>query len=170
VLSDLLRQIVERHFVGAEEGHGPLDAIFELAHVAGPVVHDEPFGGGRVDAAHLLAAPRRETQDEVLGEEQDVARPLSERRRVDAHHVDPVEEVSRKRFASTSASRSRLVAVTIRASNAISSLPPTGRTLRSWRARSSFGCISSGSSPISSRNSVPRSLARRARCGRPWRR
>ena len=33
---------------------------------------------------------------------------------------------------------------------------PTGRTSRSWIARSSLGCRSSGSSPISSSSSVPR--------------
>ena len=32
---------------------------------------------------------------------------------------------------------------------------PTGRTERSWIARSSLLCIDSGRSPISSRNSVP---------------
>jgi len=58
---------------------------------------------------------------------------------------------SRKRPSSTAESRSRLVAVRIRAPNGTSSGAPTGRTLLSSNALSSFGCIVSGISPISSR-------------------
>ena len=53
------------------------------------------------------------------------------------------------------ACRLRLVAAITRRSTAISLLPPTRRMRRGSSTRSSFGCRSSGSSPISSRNTVP---------------
>ncbi len=43
----------------------------------------------------------------------------------------------------------------MRASNGCHALPPTRRVWRASRARSSLGCRSAGSSPTSSRNSVP---------------
>ena len=49
----------------------------------------------------------------------------------------------------------RIIAATRRVLKGISSFDPIARTVRSWRTRSSFGCSSSGISPISSRNSVP---------------
>jgi hypothetical protein len=48
-----------------------------------------------------------------------------------------------------------LVAETMRTSTLTGRLPPTGSTWPSWMARSSFTCAAGGSSPTSSRNSVP---------------
>ncbi len=53
----------------------------------------------------------------------------------------------------------------MRASKGISSLLPTGRTVRSCSDRRSFGCMPSGISPISSKKSVP-PLACKKRPGR----
>ena len=49
----------------------------------------------------------------------------------------------------------RWVAAMTRTSTSIGSLPPTRSKRRSWSTRSNFTCIVSGTSPISSRNSVP---------------
>src|SRR3982074_3499723 len=51
--------------------------------------------------------------------------------------------------------RSRLVAEMSRASTLTGFLAPTGLTSPSWIARSSLTCAARGSSPTSSRNSVP---------------
>ena len=61
---------------------------------------------------------------------------------------------SRKRPAFTSAARSRLVAATSRTST-VSARPPTCCTSPDCSARRIFAWIASGSSPISSMNSVP---------------
>ena len=55
-----------------------------------------------------------------------------------------------------------------RTSSLIWSLPPTRCTSRSSSARRSFGCRSSGSSPISSRNTVPPSAASKAPRRAAW--
>jgi hypothetical protein len=47
------------------------------------------------------------------------------------------------------------VAARMRASTATGSFAPTGSTSFCSMARSSFACVASGSSPISSRNTVP---------------
>ncbi len=57
--------------------------------------------------------------------------------------------------ASPSSIRFWLVAEITRISTFTGLRPPTGSTSPSCRARSSFTCASSGSSPTSSRNSVP---------------
>src|SRR5439155_20980815 len=54
------------------------------------------------------------------------------------------------------------VAATIRASTLIVRLPPSRLTCRCSITRSSFACAGSGSSPISSRNSVPPAAASNA--------
>ena len=59
----------------------------------------------------------------------------------------------------TAASRSRLVAATRRKSTRTGRVPPTRSNSRSCSARSSLACRLSGSSPISSRNSVPPSAS-----------
>src|SRR6266851_715527 len=65
----------------------------------------------------------------------------------------------RNRPCSTIAARSRLVAASTRAEIGLACVDPTGLTSFSCSARSSFACRSSGSSPISSRNTVPPSAA-----------
>ena len=72
---------------------------------------------------------------------------------------------SRKRPASTSARRSRLVAATTRTSTLRVWMPPTRSISRSCRARSSLPCAVQLRMPISSRKSVPPS----ARSKRPAR-
>ena len=62
---------------------------------------------------------------------------------------------ARKRPWFTSARRSRLVAAMTRTSTGRYALVPDARTWRFSSTRSSFGCSSSGSSPISSRKMVP---------------
>ena len=54
---------------------------------------------------------------------------------------------------------SRFVAATIRTSTAIGTVPPTRRNVRSSTARRNFACAAGGSSPISSRKSVPPSAS-----------
>ena len=65
----------------------------------------------------------------------------------------------RKRPAFISAPRSRRVAARTRTSIGSNALPPTRLTCLSLSARRSFGCSSSGSSPSSSRKSVPPSAS-----------
>ena len=64
-----------------------------------------------------LRAARGEPLEEVLRQEQDVAPALAERRHVDADDVDAVVEILAEALLVHLASRSRLVAVTMRASN-----------------------------------------------------
>src|SRR5579883_2553564 len=65
----------------------------------------------------------------------------------------------RKRPAFISAPRSRRVAASTRTSMGSNALPPTRFTCFSLSARRSFGCSSMGSSPSSSRKSVPPSAS-----------
>ena len=85
-----------------------------------------------------------------------VAAALAQRRHVDLHDVDAVEEILAEALLVDLVFE---IAVRrgddARVERDLACSTPTGRTLRSWSARRSFGCISSGSSPISSRKSVP---------------
>ncbi len=126
------------------QGDRALDAVLELAHVPRPAVGEQTLRRRRRDAGHVLAGLARVAREEVLGEQQDVAAARAERRQRQVHDVDAVEEILAEASASTADSRSRLVAVTSRTSNGTSMSLPTGRTLRSCSARSSFGCSPSG--------------------------
>ncbi|PYR35514.1 MAG: hypothetical protein DMF93_21605 [Acidobacteria bacterium] len=64
---------------------------------------------------------------------------------------------SRKRPSAIAFARSWFVAAMTRMSACSSSRPPRRRKRRSWSTRSSFTCITALISPISSRNTVPRS-------------
>src|SRR5438105_1036401 len=63
---------------------------------------------------------------------------------------------SRNNFSCMSFCKSRFVATTIRTSTSTDCVPPTRSNRRSSSTRNSLAWIASGSSPISSRNSVPR--------------
>ncbi len=77
---------------GLEEG-GLLDDVFELAHVAGPAVaaHGLKCSGGEVDFGDGVAFG--EIGGEFLGQKADVAAALAQRRDVDLHGREAVEEV-----------------------------------------------------------------------------
>ena len=92
----------------------------------------------------------------ALADRRQVLAALAQRRHADLDHVQPVVQVLAEAAGlhlgaevlvrgADDAHVDRLFRVTA----------PTGRTDRSWIARSSFDCIDSGRSPISSRNSVP---------------
>ena len=166
-----LGQIVDADVIELRERHRALDAVLQLADVARPGVREQLLGGVALDARLTLCGDRGEALQEVLREKQDVAPARAERRHVNAHDVDPVEEV----FAEALLLDLGLEVAVGRGDDAgvegLSSSPPTGRTVRSCSARSSLACIPSGISPISSRKSVPpRGLHEEARARRRARR
>ena len=116
---------------GAEDaalaGHeGPLDGVFELAHVPRPVVVHEQAQRLLGDAGHLAAQLVGEAVEELLREERHVLDPLPKRREVDVDHVEPVVEVvAEAALRARPAARSRWVAAMTRTSTAISAVPPT---------------------------------------------
>ena len=74
------------------------------------------------------------------------------------------ERSSRNLPAAIIPRRSRFVAAITRTSTLSALVPPTRRYSPASRKRSSFGCSASGSSPISSRNSVPLSATSTRPC------
>src|ERR1700722_13597434 len=89
-LPDALRQIVDTHGVELGEGGGSLDAVLELADVAGPGVTGEALGGGarQPDDALGFAA-----MQEALREQEHVVLPLPQRGDLNLDDVDAVIEV-----------------------------------------------------------------------------
>ena len=147
------------------QGHGALDHVAQLADVARPGVGQQLLGdAGSESPGTCFFAPVGEVLDEVLRQEQDVGPARAERRQVDLDDVDAEVEI----LAEAPFLDGRLqVAVRggkSRTSKATSCSPPTGRTLLSSSARSSFGCMASGMSPISSSSSVPPSACTKRPC------
>src|SRR5437867_10585776 len=91
--ADLLREIVEADRLVPREGDRPLDAVLELAHVAGPDVGKEALRGLGREPGDALAGLRGVAVDEVLREEEHVAPPRPQRRHLDVDHVDPDVEI-----------------------------------------------------------------------------
>jgi len=75
---------------------------------------------------------------EVLGQKQDVVPAFAQGWDVDGEDRQPLEEIWRKRPASTRADRSWLVAATTRALSGMSRFDPSRRKLRLSSTRSSF--------------------------------
>ena len=134
--------------------------VLELPDVAGPVVladRDQRVGREALDLAAVLLGVLGE---QGLGDDEHVVAALAQRRQVEVDHVEAVVEVLAEVAGLRSrSSRSRLVAATTRMSTFSGLVSPTLSTTRSCSARSSFTCRLSGSSPISSRNSVPLSAS-----------
>ena len=113
-----------------------------------------------VDAGMVVIVPlgaRGELLHEVADQQRDVLLAFAQRRHLDREHVQAVEQVAAERalvhhllrdrgWSRRSAGRRRAGSACCRAA----------RTRAPAATRSSFGCTSSGMSPISSRNSVPR--------------
>src|SRR5687767_11988865 len=71
VLHDLRGQIVDIDLVRSRERDRALDAVLELANVAGPVVVDEKLRRAPRDALHEFALSRCRTRDERVREHED---------------------------------------------------------------------------------------------------
>ena len=126
----------------------------------------QPLGRRRREPDDLLVEHRRVVAQHVLREQQHVAAARAQRRQRDVDDVDAVVEVLAERAWPRPSPRGRGSSRRPGGRrSATSASAPTGRTLRSWSARSSFGCSASAISPISSRNSVPPFAC----WNRPWR-
>ena len=78
------------------QGHRALDAVLQLAHVAGPTVGQEFLCGLATEPGHLLPAPRRVLLEKVLRQQQDVSAASTQRRNTKVDHVQPVEQIAPK--------------------------------------------------------------------------
>ena len=133
------------------------DRVFQLAHVAGPLVAAQAHPANAAFTRRMLLPGR--AAHTFSGNGLPAAECL---RGVRAREAPGWESrsggstrSSRKAFSATALSRSRLVAAITRTSMGISSVPPTGRTVRSCSTRSSLTCMASVISLISSRKIVP---------------
>ena len=109
----------------------------------------------RGEAADGTLEFRRKASQEIAGEQRRVADPFAQRRHLHADLVDPIKRSSRNRPSAISWVKFWCVAQTTRTSTWIGRRPPTRSITWFCRKRSSLTCIGCGTSPISSRNSVP---------------
>ena len=87
-------QIFGKDQIGGAQHHGALDGVFELAHVAWPIV---VRSGRRAPAARLPATarldPLRELGGEIAGQQRDVFAALAQGGHAERNHVQPVEQI-----------------------------------------------------------------------------
>ena len=94
--------------------------------------------------------------DEVPRQHRNVLEAIAQRRNRDRKHRQPEIEILAKLPRATCCFSVRLVAATTRTSTLTLPVPPSRSKVRSSSARRILPCSASGSSPISSRKSVPR--------------
>ena len=84
--------MLRQHDFSAGKQGGSLHRIAKLADVPRPAVVGEARGrrGGKP------GLPARELPDEMAGQGHDVLRPVAQRRNVDLHHVEPIEQILAK--------------------------------------------------------------------------
>jgi hypothetical protein len=128
------------------------DAL-ELPDVAGPVVGLQEREGLRADGLRL-GGGIRQTSEEVVDQQSDVAPPVAEGRHLDWHHVQPVEQV----FPELAGGHRLLERLVGRGDDPDVDLhrlvSATARTYRSG-APGGVGRVARDMSPISSRKIVP---------------
>ncbi|MNT29785.1 hypothetical protein D3C72_1655450 [compost metagenome] len=80
-------------FVPFQQGHGPVEAVAQLAHVAGPAVGGQVLGhvAGKARAWALQLA--REAGDELLGQGHDVRLALAQGGQRQTQHIEAVVEI-----------------------------------------------------------------------------
>ncbi len=87
------RQMMSGDHAIVAEQDGVLDAVFQLAHVPGPVVGDHHVDGRRADPMNRLVHLLGVLLDKVIGQQQDVVAALAQRGKPDREHVDPVVQI-----------------------------------------------------------------------------
>ena len=129
--------------------------VLQLADVAVPGrVQQQPLGRRR-SARQRLADPLRAVAHERRGQVRNVLAPIAQRRQRPARRRSGDRTGRRGSAGRDSARRSRLVAAIDADVDAAAAERPTRCTSPFSSARSSLACTASGSSPTSSRNSVP---------------
>jgi hypothetical protein len=76
--------------------HGPLDAVGQLADVARPAVGEQRRPRRRLEAGERLAVARGVVRQKVVGQRLEVLGALAQRRQVDDHGVQAVQQVLAK--------------------------------------------------------------------------
>ena len=78
------------------EDDRPFNAVFQLAHVARPVVAHHHVNSGRRNAVHLHAVLVGVLFEEVVGELEDVGFALAQGRNEDGKDIEAVEKILAK--------------------------------------------------------------------------
>ena len=93
-LRDRAAEVLGRQQSLVRQQHRALDRVAELADVAGPAVLLE-HGHARpgVTPRHALAELAVVAIDVMLRQQQDVTAPLAQRRQLNRHHLQPIEQV-----------------------------------------------------------------------------
>ena len=86
-------QVFRAYCVARSENDGALHDVFELTHVAGPMVAQKHVEGIGLDRIHGLLEDARVVAHEVVRDKRNVFGPILERRRIDAHDVNAVVEI-----------------------------------------------------------------------------
>ena len=90
--ADSAKSATSRLLCGADQ-HRPLDALPQLPDVARPRLRLEPAGRGGGDRQRLALVDLRRPLQEPRAEDGDVVGTLAERRQVNRHQVDAVEQI-----------------------------------------------------------------------------
>src|SRR5579864_265724 len=141
------------------EDHGPLDRVFEFAHVARPREFRQHRHRVGRDAVDPFARPSGVATDEIVDEDRYVLAPLAEGRHRDGNDVQTIIQVLLK-----TALGDQLGEVPVRRGDDThvdldGPFRTRGSNSRSCNTRRSFGCRGSATAPISSRKIVPPSAS-----------
>ena len=93
IFAEIRRQILEGERISLCDNDGPLNCIFELAHVTGPGVIPQRIHGAGIDVDHGPFMEIRIAPQEVRGNLRDVFSVVLKRRHFNAHHIDAVIQV-----------------------------------------------------------------------------
>ena len=92
------RQIFGQENVGGGEDGGALDGVFQFADVAGPRIIFQHLDGFQAELQLRLEFVGGDAFEKIFGEQADVFLAVAQRRQVQAHDIEPVEQVFAELF------------------------------------------------------------------------
>ena len=149
-------EVLGQDRVARTEDDRAIDGVAQLAHVAGPAVVPEDLH--RRLRERRVGPPARSPAgrgQERPREGLDLAAALAQWRDQQREAVQPVEQIRAEPAGRASSSRSRLVAATKRTSIGRARVDPSARAPSLLEHAQELGLRGAGSSPISSRKTVP---------------
>ena len=144
------------------EQHRTLEHVLKLTDVTRPVVTEQSALGFGIHGHGAAAVAECERAEKMVQEQGDVLSPLTQRRQDERDDIEPIVQILSEPTIANQRWRSRCVAARTRTSTFTAVSAPTGTISCSCSARSRRACRPGETSPISSRNRVPRSASRKS--------
>ena len=90
----------QEYLIALCQQQSAVNTVLQLSHVSGPILIDQPLLRRRIQTFVFQAMVHLKFLEKMFDEQWNILSSLAQRRHPDRHHVQPVEQVVAKLFAS----------------------------------------------------------------------